>query len=208
LELLVPPEASATGTLTDTLGGSIASSPAAAALHLRRLATLGGYGDGRELQGLIVTGWARFNHLLSLCEVLPASLPALACCLSVHAFAAAAVGAAPAFPPQLAAVLDGAPDALAVPSLSTATSGAVQAVVARVWNRQLATMHAHHSSSGLIASATGQRNGSGGWKVGDWLDELLAEAAAGVGTAGRAAAPLTSPPSIPVMPWPDLRLYL
>jgi hypothetical protein len=48
-----------------------------------------GYGPGRPLQGLILTGWARFNHIMALCETLPAALPSLAACLSVHSMAVA-----------------------------------------------------------------------------------------------------------------------
>lgn len=37
----------------------------------------------REMVGLILTGWSRYNHFSALCELLPTALPALALCLAV-----------------------------------------------------------------------------------------------------------------------------
>ena len=35
------------------------------------------------LQGMVVTGWSRFNHTAALCEVLPVAIPSLVLCLTL-----------------------------------------------------------------------------------------------------------------------------
>ena len=38
-----------------------------------------------DMAGLVLAGWARYDHYAPLCELLPASLPSLRCCLAVLA---------------------------------------------------------------------------------------------------------------------------
>jgi len=73
-----------------------ATGPARAVTTVRHhvensLAWLGVIREGgreRTLAGVIMTGWARYDHYAAHCELLPASLPSLCCCLAVLTTAA------------------------------------------------------------------------------------------------------------------------
>lgn len=47
------------------------------------LAWLSVFHEVPGMAGIILTGWARYDHYATLCELLPTSLPSLHCCLSV-----------------------------------------------------------------------------------------------------------------------------
>jgi len=51
--------------------------------HLNnQLAWLGLIQRGASLAGIVLTGWARYDHYATLCELLPCGLPSLRCCLA------------------------------------------------------------------------------------------------------------------------------
>uniref|UniRef100_A0AAU8KYZ5 beta-N-acetylhexosaminidase n=1 Tax=Sogatella furcifera TaxID=113103 RepID=A0AAU8KYZ5_SOGFU len=50
--------------------------------HLGWLNTLEKHGNRfKRIQGIAMTGWSRYDHFATLCELLPASIPSLAICL-------------------------------------------------------------------------------------------------------------------------------
>ncbi|XP_039290937.1 hexosaminidase D isoform X2 [Nilaparvata lugens] len=51
--------------------------------HLSWLSLLEKHGHRFKIQGIAMTGWSRFDHFATLCELLPVSIPCLAICLCV-----------------------------------------------------------------------------------------------------------------------------
>ena len=50
--------------------------------HLAWLKLIDEKMDSANVSGIILTGWQRFDHYASLCELLPVSVPSLKCCLA------------------------------------------------------------------------------------------------------------------------------